>query len=142
MAMVLHGSCHCGRLSVTFTTERPLDALPLRACQCTFCRRHGGLTTSDPAGQVVLRVKGLVPHWYRFGNKATDFWVCPDCGVYVGAGVESGGRHYAVVNVRTLDEAKRFAQAPAPMVYDAETPGERLDRRTRLWTPARIDVGG
>jgi hypothetical protein len=140
--MVLQGSCHCGRLSVTFTTERAVEELPLRACQCTFCRRHGGLTTSDPEGEIVLRVRGPAPRWYRFGSGATDFWICPDCGVYVGAGVESEGRRYAVVNVRALDEAKRFTQAPAPMVYDAETPGERLGRRARVWSPARIESTG
>ena len=61
------------------------------------------------------------------------FWICPACGVYRRrAGVESEGRRYGVVNVRALDEAKRFTQAPAPMVYDAETPGERLGRRARV----------
>lgn len=138
--MVLHGSCHCGRLSVTFTTGTPVEELPLRACQCTFCRRHGGLTTSDPAGEVVLRVQGPVPEWYRFGSAATDFWICPRCGVYVGACVASDGRRYAVVNVRALDEEKRFTQSPTPMVYDAESPGERLGRRSRAWSPARIDA--
>jgi len=138
--MVLQGSCHCGRLSVTFTTGTPVEELPLRACQCTFCRRHGGLTTSDPAGEVVLRVQGPVPEWYRFGSAATDFWICPRCGVYVGACVASDGRRYAVVNVRALDEAKRFTQSPTPMVYDAESPGERLGRRSRAWSPARIDA--
>jgi len=137
--MVLQGSCHCGRLSVTFTTGTPVEELPLRACQCTFCRRHGGLTTSDPAGEVVLRVQGPVPEWYRFGSAATDFWICPRCGVYVGACVASDGRRYAVVNVRALDEEKRFTQSPTPMVYDAESPGERLGRRSRAWSPARID---
>ena len=88
----------------------------------------------------MLRVQGPVPEWYRFGSAATDFWICPRCGVYVGAGVESDGRRYAVVNIRALDEAKRFTQPPTPMVYDAESPGERLGRRTRVWSPARIDV--
>ena len=54
--MRLEGGCHCGRLRVAFTTATALTELPLRACQCTFCRRHGALTTSDPAGEVVLSV--------------------------------------------------------------------------------------
>ena len=140
--MLLQGSCHCGRLSVTFATDHTVEELPLRACQCTFCRRHGGLTTSDPEGEIVLRVRGQLPRWYRFGTGATDFWVCPECGVYVGASVEVEGRRYAVVNVRALDDAKRFTQPPTPMVYDTETPGERLGRRARVWSPARIDHAG
>ena len=61
--MRLEGGCHCGRLRVAFTTARAPTELPLRACQCTFCRRHGGLTTSDPEGEVVLTVSRASAGW-------------------------------------------------------------------------------
>jgi hypothetical protein len=140
--MKLEGGCHCGRLRVMFTTARALTELPLRACQCTFCRRHGGLTTSDPEGEVVLTVTE-VPEggWYRFGMGMTDFWVCPRCGVYVGGYVEVGGEGRAVVNTRALDAAAEFTQAPAPMDYGQETPEGRLQRRGRVWSPARVRTG-
>ena len=140
--MVLQGSCHCGRLSVTFTTGTPVEELPLRACQCTFCRRHGGLTTSDPAGEIVLTVsEPPADGWYRFGTGMTEFWVCPRCGVYVGGYVESGGQGRAVVNTRALDARDDFTQAPTPMDYGRETREERLARRMRVWSPARIERG-
>lgn len=132
--MVLEGSCHCGRLRVSFSTARAVAELPLRACQCTFCRRHGGLTTSDPA-VTELPARG----WYRFGMGLTDFWVCPTCGVYVGAYVEAGGQGRAVVNIRALEAAAEFTQAPTPMDYGQETPDGRLERRGRVWSPARVE---
>ena len=49
--MILHGGCHCGALRVEFETRAP-EELPLRECQCTFCRRHGALNTVDANGRV------------------------------------------------------------------------------------------
>jgi hypothetical protein len=139
--MRLEGGCHCGRLRVAFTTAKAVTELPLRACQCTFCRRHGALTTSDPAGEVVLTVAELpAGGWYRFGTGMTDFWLCPACGVYVGAYVESGGQGRAVVNIRALDARDEFTQGPAPMDYGQETPEMRLERRIRVWSPARVET--
>jgi len=140
--MRLEGGCHCGRLRVAFTTATALTELPLRACQCTFCRRHGALTTSDPAGEVVLSVsEEPAAGWYRFGTGRTDFWVCPRCGVYVGAYVEAEGQGRAVVNTRALDARAEFTQAPASMDYGQETPEGRLQRRLRVWSPARVEHG-
>ena len=137
--MTLEGGCHCGRLRISFTTARGPAELPLRACQCTFCRRHGGLTTSDPEGEVVLTVAEVPPGgWYRFGTGMTDFWVCPTCGVYVGAYVEVGGQGREVVNTRALEAAAEFTQSPTPMDYGQETREGRLERRGRVWTPARV----
>ena len=142
MTMRLEGSCHCGRLRVSFTTEKPLTELPLRACQCSFCRRHWGLTTSDPAGEVVLTVAEIpAGGWYRFGTGMTQFWVCPACGVYVGGYVEANGQGRAVVNTRALDARDAFTQAPAAMDYGQETREGRLERRLRVWSPARVELG-
>jgi len=139
--MTLEGGCHCGRLRISFTTARAPAELPLRACQCTFCRRHAVLTTSDPEGEVVLTVAEVPPGgWYRFGTGMTDFWVCPTCGVYVGGYAEVGGKGRAVVNTRALDAAAEFSQAPTPMDYSQETREGRLERRGRLWTPAQVRV--
>src|SRR5579859_2220723 len=54
MGAILRGGCHCGNLGVVLETERDPRALPLRACQCSFCRRHGAVTTADPGG--LLRI--------------------------------------------------------------------------------------
>jgi hypothetical protein len=140
--MTLEGGCHCGRLRVSFTTAKAPAELPLRACQCSFCRRHGSLTTSDPEGEVVLTVSELpAGGWYRFGTGMTDLWVCPRCGVYVGGYIESGGQGRAVVNTRALDARAEFTQTPAAMDYGQETREARLARRMRVWSPARVERG-
>jgi hypothetical protein len=68
----------------------------------------------------------------------TDFWVCPRCGVYVGAYVESGGQGRAVVNIRALEARAEFTQAPSAMDYGQETREGRLDRRLRVWSAAQV----
>ena len=79
--------------------------------------------------------------WYRFGTGVTDFWVCARCGVYVGGYVEVGGRGRAVVNIRALDARAEFSQAPASMDYGQESRDGRLERRGRVWSPARVRIG-
>ena len=46
------GRCHCGALGFEYRTEKPPGEWPVRACQCSFCRKHGAVCTSDPAGSV------------------------------------------------------------------------------------------
>ena len=33
------------------------EALQVRACQCSFCRRHGAKTVSDPNGRLTLTAR-------------------------------------------------------------------------------------
>src|SRR5215472_15639056 len=101
MSVTLHGGCHCKNLKVTFETARDPSELPLRACQCSFCVRHGGITTSDPEGLLVVDVEraGDLSR-YRFALGVTDFLVCRTCGVYVAAVMEDEGRQaLGVLNV-------------------------------------------
>ena len=46
----LTGGCHCGNLRLTFETQRDPGELVVRACSCSFCRRHA-CARSDPAGR-------------------------------------------------------------------------------------------
>jgi hypothetical protein len=133
------GRCHCGAVALTFTTRRPANELPLRACQCSFCRKHGARTTSDPDGWLEIREAeaGALAR-YRFGLGTADYLVCRRCGVYVGAAMEEGGGRWAIVNVNALEEAGAFGRPATPMVYDREDEAARRARRRKLWTPAEI----
>jgi hypothetical protein len=130
------GRCHCGDLGFAYRTALVPRDWPVRACQCTFCRRHGALSTSDPAGSVEFRIarpESVIR--YRFGKHTADFLICGRCGIYVAACMESPGGRFAVINLNTLDPIPGDLAKPGPMDYDAETPEQRTGRREQRWTP-------
>ncbi|HSN18106.1 MAG TPA: aldehyde-activating protein [Gammaproteobacteria bacterium] len=129
------GRCHCGNLQYEFETALAPEALPLRACQCSFCRAHGALSTSDPKGSVAIQAQDpdLVQR-YRFGLGVTDFLICRRCGVYLLAMMEFEGARYAVLSANVLDCRDRMGP-PQPMDYDGEDAAGRMSRRRTRWTP-------
>jgi hypothetical protein len=134
--MLLTGRCHCGNLSLEFETAIPLGALPLRACQCSFCRTHGVLSTSDPEGRVSVRAEdGSQVQRYRFGLGITDFLICRRCGVYLMALAEVDGRRYAVLNANALAGRSDMRAEPQSMDYEGEDAPARRARRKARWTP-------
>jgi len=134
------GGCHCGNLRCELETALPLSGLPLRACQCAFCKAHGARSTSDPAGRIRFSVKDATRLTrYRFGLRTADFLVCARCGVYVGALMREGDAAWAIVNANTLDAVAQLSQAATPMDYAGEDAAQRLARRRQRWSPAALD---
>ena len=133
------GGCHCGNLALAFETARDPGELVVRACGCSFCRRHGGRTVSDPNGRVefVAHDPSLLNR-YSFGLGTAQFLVCRTCGVYIGAVMAEAGSAYAIVNVNALQTPEVFAKAAVPVSYDRESATERRTRRRALWTPALV----
>ena len=138
----LSGQCHCGNLELEFETQLLMAQLQVRADQCSFCRRHGARTTTDPNGRAVIRVRNpelLIR--YRFGQATADFLVCKRCGIYLAAMVvASDGKAYATLNVNCFDRVDEFTQAASPVSYDGESSGERIARRIARWTPTQIEA--
>ena len=129
------GSCHCGNLKLEFETGLEPAALPLRACQCSFCRRHVALSTSDPAGSVRVSVADAsLLQRYRFGLGITDFLICRRCGVYLLAVMEIDGDLYAVLNANVLECRGAMTGEVQPMEYGGEDEAARLARRKTRWT--------
>jgi hypothetical protein len=130
------GRCHCGAVAVRFYTRKSPSALPLRACQCSFCRKHGARTTADPEGraEIVLAHPGAAAR-YRFALGTADYLVCARCGIYVAAVMTEGEKSYAVLNVNAFDDARMFDRPATPMVYNREDEAARRARRRKLWTP-------
>jgi hypothetical protein len=132
--MALHtGGCHCGALRVEFESAAPLA---LRACQCSFCRKHQARSVSDPEGSAALTL-GPEAVRYRFATGSCDFLLCGRCGVYVGAVQRIDGRFYAVLNLTAFD-APRPELPDTPMDYEGENAETRAARRRARWTPATI----
>ena len=135
------GGCHCGNISLSFHAATSFEALPIRACQCSFCRKHNVRATADPDGhlEVAVRDQGKLSR-YRMGHGVTDFIVCRDCGVYVCAVMEDDemSQLLATCIVNALDLPENRIKSPVAAHYDAESPSERLERRRKRWMRATV----
>ena len=138
----LAGRCHCGNVQLIFETDLPPEQLPLRACQCTFCRAHAALNTTDPAGSVEIVVDDAAElSRYEFGLRTAEFLICRRCGVYLAAVCTVDGSLYATINVNVLEDRSAFSRPAESMRYDGEDAAGRLARRKARWTPATLRIG-
>ena len=130
------GACHCGAVGYVLRTSLPPKAWTLRACQCTFCRAHAVVTTSDPDGSLefVVSDPGALNR-YRFGLHTADFLICRNCGVYIGALMEGAQGRFGIVNLHALRASAIELSVSSARDYGAESAGERNARRERQWTP-------
>ena len=129
---VFDGGCHCGNLTYVFEATRDLAELGLRACMCSFCRAHGARNTSDPNGNMRIKVADATKlQRYRFGLRTADFLICKDCGVYIGALLEDR----FTVNVNTFRDKPPLDFPLRPNDYGAEDANGRVGRRREKWTP-------
>ena len=133
----LNGTCHCKLVSAIFTTDRDPATIEVRAFQCSFCRRHGAKTFSDPSGQAAI-ASGAKLVRYRFGAGTADFLLCPRCGCFIAALLEDGGKSYATLNAAGLAMQPLAAAITTPVTYDEEDAGSRTSRRIERWTPATL----
>lgn len=132
------GSCHCGAIGFTYRPRQLPSGWSIRACQCSFCRAHAALTTSDPSGTVEFheREPGLLQR-YRFGLRITDFLLCRACGVYIGAEMETRAGRFGIINVNALRPIPDGLGPAAANDYGSESAGQRVARREARWSPVR-----
>jgi len=132
--MVIQGKCHCGNIAFSLSWEPSPQAIAARACQCSFCVKHGGLWTSYPAGALEVRIHdpSLVSK-YAFGTKTADFHVCGRCGIVPVVTSRIDGHLYAVVSVNVFEGIDRSRVRAVPASFDAEDEEARLARRKRNW---------
>src|SRR5262245_17765208 len=138
---LLSGGCHCGSITVLFESNLAPDQIGVRADQCSFCRKHGARTITDPKGRVKITVRAaddLIR--YRFGRKTADYLVCGRCGVYVAAVLTEEGSSYATVNINTVESSERFTQPPVPSATTARRRRSAERGRRQKWTPAVVMI--
>jgi hypothetical protein len=135
--MRIEGKCHCGNITYLLAWPGAAATIPVRACSCTFCTKHGGVYTShrDAELAAVVHDQALVSR-YRFGTETAEFYLCSRCGVVPFVTSEIAGNLYAVVNVNSFEgiDPARFSRAVTD--FDGETKQSRLDRRKRNWIPS------
>ena len=140
--MLLNGRCHCG--NIAFDLDWPGDApeIPARACDCSFCVKHGGVWTSNPESRldVVIGDTSRVSK-YEFGTRTATFHVCTICGAVPLATSEIAGHRYAVVNVNALENVDPSSLRRTASQFGEEDIDSRLARRSRNWI-ADVRIAG
>lgn len=134
----LTGSCHCGAIRATLHASKPAAELEVRACQCSFCTRHGAKTVSDPGGRCRFEIDGAALSYYQFETRTGMSLICNRCGMYAGVMIEDGDNVWSVLNARGLAIPELASRAAEAKVYDGETADERIARRKSMWTPTEI----
>lgn len=132
--MRIRGNCHCGNISFSLAWEPDPAEIPARACTCSFCTKHGGVWTSNPAGALKVAVKdpALVSR-YAFGTRTAEFHICARCGIVPVVTSLIDDRLYAVVSVNAFDGVDPSLVRRAPASFDGEGTDSRLARRKRNW---------
>jgi hypothetical protein len=132
--MLIGGTCHCG--NIAFRLDWPGEAaeIPARACDCSFCTKHGGIWTSNPKARLTVTVENprLVSK-YSFGTRTASFHVCARCGAVPLVTSEIDGGVYAVVNVNAFDKVDPARLRKSPVTFEGENAESRLARRKRNW---------
>src|SRR6266480_3431486 len=102
--LLIHGKCHCGNISFSLTWEPDPAEIPVRACTCSFCTKHGGAWTSNPGGALKVVVTSRID-----------------------------GHLYAVVSVNAFEGIDQSLLRRASTSFDGEGQESRLARRKRSW---------
>ena len=139
--MLINGKCHCGNISFRLTWEPDPVEIPARACDCSFCVKHGGVWTSNPNGSLDVKVadRNLLS-LYAFGTGTAEFNVCARCGIVPVVTSVIEGHLCAVVNVNAFDGVDPALLRRKPAAFDDEDVESRLARRRRNWiADVRVD---
>src|SRR3546814_19511225 len=66
----------CGAIAVRYESAAAPAETEVRACQCSFCRKHGSRAVSDSQGKLTVTIhdaKGV--QRYRFGLATADYFL-------------------------------------------------------------------
>jgi hypothetical protein len=141
--MLIRGSCHCRNICFSLAWNPDPGEIPARACTCSFCRKHGGVWTSNPNAtlEVSVREPALVSR-YAFGTGTAEFHTCSRCGVAAVVTSRIDGHLYAVVSVNAFDGVDPATIRTAAADFGDEAAERRLERRKRSWIPNVTFVQG
>ncbi len=132
--MIIRGGCHCGNIAFELDWKSDAAEIPARACDCSFCVKHAGVWTSNPAAS--LKVTVAEPSQvskYSFGTRTALFHVCARCGIVPVVTSEIDGHLYAVVSVNAFNDVDPALIRRATASFDGEGVDSRLARRKRNW---------
>jgi hypothetical protein len=127
------GGCGCGAISVEAALCNDASRYRPRACDCSFCTRHGAAYLSDAEGRLVIRAEGHDSlRRYRQGSGNAECLFCGRCGVLAGMVCRIDGRLRGTLNSRTLDEMAAFGD-PARVSPKMLSVEEKMERWRQMW---------
>lgn len=140
--MLIHGLCHCGNIAFDLDWQGEARAIPACACGCSFCVKHAGVWTSNPASRLDMRVRDAQQvSRYQFGTRTATFHVCARCGAVPLVTSDIGGRLYTVVNVNVFENVDPAVLRRGSVDCEGEDVASRLARRQRNWI-GDVLIGG
>lgn len=95
------GSCHCGRIAYEVEGEigKVID------CNCSLCRRRGGLLWFVPRDKFVLKTPVANVATYTFNSHKLQHHFCATCGIApYSEGADPKGNPMVAINVRCLPD--------------------------------------
>jgi len=132
--MHISGKCHCGNIAFSLEWPGESSEIPARACGCSFCVKHGGVWTSNPAASLAATIGDtLLVSKYAFETRTATFHVCSRCGTVPFVTSEIDNRTYAVVNVNAFENVDRSCVRQSAGRFEGENVESRLERRKRNW---------
>lgn len=95
------GSCHCGKVRFAFTSK----VEGAMSCNCSICRRTGGLLTFVPKESFELLSGEGDTKDYQFGKQRIHHLFCTTCGVRsFGRGTGPDGKEMVAINLRCVPD--------------------------------------
>ena len=126
------GSCHCEGIASGFRLPQQGPTTGVRQCACSFCKKHGGLWTAHPNGELeaVLHESEKVDR-YRFGHGTAEVFVYSQCGGVPLVISNVAGRNRAVVTANTFTNVSPDEMQWTHTDIQGESVSDRLGRRHR-----------
>ncbi len=133
----LAGRCRCGRVQTTFTITCAASDCSPRACDCSFCQKHGAVWVSDPHGALRVDARDASDlRRYRQGSDTADMLLCVHCGVLVAVVFAHRDGQFGAINAGCLDDvALGAAIVVSPQRLSV---AEKIERWRMLWARAEV----
>jgi len=127
------GKCHCANIGVELGLVNAPGQYQPRACDCSFCLKHGAAYVSDASGSLRIRIED--PKFtarYRQGNALAEMLLCARCGVLIAALYSRDAQVHGTVNFRVIDSAAGFGSL-RPVSPKELSGDQKVSRWLELW---------
>lgn len=125
--------CHCGNIAADIELTQELTQYTPRACDCSFCSKHGAAYMSDPNGTLRLTIKNPDSvSIYQQGDELVDLYICKTCGVLVAVTFDDNGNLIGGINSKALDNWTALPPA-VPASPKLLSPEEKKERWRQIW---------